>query len=68
MPSASTSIAQALLVEVMLENASLFAVMDTLGAPIGLDPLWMKVNEFITKVNCGSNVLICFPLYCIIKL
>ena len=68
MPSASTSIAQALPVEVMLENASLFAVMDTLGAPTGLDPLWMKVHEFITKVNCGSNVLICFPVYCIIKL
>ena len=62
MPSGSTSIAQALPVEVMLENASLFAVMDTLGTPTGPDPLWMKVHEFITKVNCGSNVLICFPV------
>ena len=62
MPSASTSIAQALPVEVMLENASLFAVMDTLGTPTGPDPLWMKVHEFITKVNCGSNALICFPI------
>ena len=67
MPSTSTSIAQVLLVEVMFENASLFAVMDTLGTPTRLDPLWMKVHEFITKVNCGSNVLICFPIYCIIK-
>ena len=60
MPYGSTSIAQALPVEVMLENASFFAIMDTLGTPIGSDPLWMKVHEFITKVNCGSNVLICF--------
>ena len=67
MPSASTSIAQALPVEVMLENASLFTVMDTLGAPIGPDPLWMKVHEFITKVNRSSNVLIYFPVYYIIK-
>ena len=62
MLSASTSIAQALPVEVMLENASLFAVMDTLGTPTGPDPLWMKAHEFIMKVNCGSNVLICFPV------
>ena len=67
MSSGSTSIAQALLVKVMLENASLFVVMDTLGTPIRPDPLWMKVHEFIMKVNCGSNVLICFPVYCIIK-
>ena len=62
MSSGSTSIAQALPVEVMLENASLFAFMDTLGTPTGPDPLWMKVHEFITKVNCGSNFLICFPV------
>ena len=63
MPSGSTSTAQALRVEVMLENASLFAVMETLGTPTGPDPLWMKVHEFITKVNCVSSLLLCFCIY-----
>ena len=63
MPSGSTSTAQALRVEVMLENASLFAVMETLGTSTGPDPLWMKVHEFITKVNCISSLLLCFYIY-----
>lgn len=63
MPSSSTSIGQALPVLVMLENASLFAVMETLGTPTGPDPLWSKLHEFVSKVYHLSFVSKCLSFY-----
>ena len=54
LPSTSTTVAQPHPVQVMLENASFFAVMETLGSPAGPDPLWGKVHQFISDV---SNLL-----------
>ena len=54
LPSTSTSVAQPHPVQLMLENASIFAVMETLGRPAGPDPLWAKIHQFISDV---SNLL-----------
>jgi hypothetical protein len=54
LPSTSTTVAQPHPVQLMLENSSFFAVMETLGSPAGPDPLWGKVHQFISDV---SNIL-----------